>query len=76
MISRMHISKTFLNLMEILSSRRFDGAAAEPRKGIRSGHVPGSKCIPFAQVRDQIVVRCLLYGDDLKNHTLLTQLLH
>lgn len=31
---------------------RFDGAAAEPQKGIRSGHVPGSKCIPFAQVKD------------------------
>lgn len=29
---------------------RFDGVAPEPRKGIRCGHVPGSKCIPFAQV--------------------------
>lgn len=29
---------------------RFDGAASEPRKGIRSGHVPGSKCIPFNEV--------------------------
>uniref|UniRef100_A0A7N0T212 3-mercaptopyruvate sulfurtransferase n=1 Tax=Kalanchoe fedtschenkoi TaxID=63787 RepID=A0A7N0T212_KALFE len=32
------------------SKARFDGTAAEPRKGIRSGHVPGSKCIPFGQV--------------------------
>ena len=44
---------------------RFDGAAAEPRKGIRSGHVPGSKCIPFAQVNDQNVMWCLLCCDDL-----------
>lgn len=29
---------------------RFEGAAPEPRKGIRSGHVPGSKCIPFNEV--------------------------
>uniref|UniRef100_A0A0C9QNW5 Sulfurtransferase n=1 Tax=Wollemia nobilis TaxID=56998 RepID=A0A0C9QNW5_9CONI len=29
---------------------RFDGVAPEPRKGIRSGHVPGSKCIPFSEV--------------------------
>lgn len=29
---------------------RFDGEASEPRKGIRSGHVPGSKCIPFNEV--------------------------
>ncbi|PIN09567.1 Mercaptopyruvate sulfurtransferase/thiosulfate sulfurtransferase [Handroanthus impetiginosus] len=32
------------------SKARFDGVAPEPRKGIRSGHVPRSKCIPFAQV--------------------------
>ncbi|KAG0476368.1 hypothetical protein HPP92_013209 [Vanilla planifolia] len=31
---------------------RFDGVAPEPRKGIRSGHVPGSKCIPFGQLLD------------------------
>ncbi|KAL6553313.1 threonyl-tRNA synthetase [Orobanche gracilis] len=31
------------------SKARFDGVAPEPRKGIRSGHVPGSKCIPFTQ---------------------------
>ncbi|GFP87852.1 thiosulfate/3-mercaptopyruvate sulfurtransferase 1 mitochondrial [Phtheirospermum japonicum] len=29
------------------SKARFDGVAPEPRKGIRSGHVPGSKCVPF-----------------------------
>lgn len=40
----------FLDLMEISIFSRFDGFAAEPRKGIRSGHVPGSKCIPFPQV--------------------------
>ncbi|KAF3947207.1 hypothetical protein CMV_026628, partial [Castanea mollissima] len=39
------------------SKARFDGTAAEPRKGIKSGHVPGSKCIPFPQVNDQ-----MLYG--------------
>ncbi|XP_042413577.1 thiosulfate/3-mercaptopyruvate sulfurtransferase 2-like [Zingiber officinale] len=34
------------------SKARFDGTVPEPRKGIRSGHVPGSKCIPFAQMLD------------------------
>lgn len=29
---------------------RFNGTAPEPRKGIKSGHVPGSKCIPFGEV--------------------------
>ncbi|KAK1279373.1 hypothetical protein QJS04_geneDACA020419 [Acorus gramineus] len=31
---------------------RFDGTAPEPRKGLRSGHIPGSKCIPFTQMLD------------------------
>ncbi|XAR56915.1 3-mercaptopyruvate sulfurtransferase [Bertholletia excelsa] len=31
---------------------RFDGIDPEPRKGIRSGHIPGSKCIPFTEVMD------------------------
>lgn len=34
------------------SKSRFDGAAPEPRKGLRAGHVPNSKCIPFTQVLD------------------------
>ncbi|KAG7955236.1 hypothetical protein I3843_11G060200 [Carya illinoinensis] len=46
------------------SKARFDGAAAEPRKGIRSGHVPGSKCIPFAQLLDSS--QSLLPADELK----------
>ncbi|KAJ7948969.1 Sulfurtransferase [Quillaja saponaria] len=46
------------------SKPRFDGGAPEPRKGIRSGHVPGSKCIPFAQVLD--ASQTLLPPDELK----------
>lgn len=34
------------------SKARFDGVAPEPRKGIRTGHVPGSTCIPFGQLLD------------------------
>lgn len=34
------------------SKARFDGIAPEPRKGVRGGHVPGSKCIPFEQMLD------------------------
>ncbi|XP_057957402.1 thiosulfate/3-mercaptopyruvate sulfurtransferase 1, mitochondrial [Malania oleifera] len=46
------------------SKARFDGAAPEPRKGIRSGHVPGSKCIPFPQMLD--ASQTLLPVDELK----------
>ncbi|CAK9174994.1 unnamed protein product [Ilex paraguariensis] len=46
------------------SNARFDGAAPEPRKGLRSGHVPGSKCIPFPQMLDGS--QALLSADELK----------
>lgn len=46
------------------SKPRFDAAVPEPRKGIRSGHVPGSKCIPFAQLLDGS--QALLPADELK----------
>ncbi|KAK4434688.1 Thiosulfate/3-mercaptopyruvate sulfurtransferase 1, mitochondrial [Sesamum alatum] len=46
------------------SKARFDGVAPEPRKGIRSGHVPGSKCIPFAQMLDGS--QTLLPADELR----------
>ncbi|AQK60439.1 Thiosulfate/3-mercaptopyruvate sulfurtransferase 1 mitochondrial [Zea mays] len=29
---------------------RFDGVAPEPREGVRSGHIPGSVCVPFPEV--------------------------
>ncbi|XP_075513819.1 thiosulfate/3-mercaptopyruvate sulfurtransferase 1, mitochondrial-like isoform X3 [Primulina tabacum] len=35
--------------LDARSKARFDGVAPEPRKGIRSGHVPGSKCVPFTK---------------------------
>ncbi|KAG6773707.1 hypothetical protein POTOM_021023 [Populus tomentosa] len=46
------------------SKGRFDGTAPEPRKGIKSGHVPGSKCIPFPQMLD--ASQTLLPADELK----------
>nr|GMD57886.1 thiosulfate/3-mercaptopyruvate sulfurtransferase 1, mitochondrial-like [Ipomoea batatas] len=46
------------------SKARFDGVAPEPRKGIRSGHVPGSKCIPFTQMLNGS--QTLLSAEELK----------
>ncbi|GAB2222851.1 hypothetical protein Droror1_Dr00016981 [Drosera rotundifolia] len=46
------------------SKARFDGGTPEPRKGIKSGHVPGSKCIPFPQLLDSS--QALLSADELK----------
>ncbi|KAL8461903.1 hypothetical protein ACS0TY_033105 [Phlomoides rotata] len=46
------------------SKARFDGVAPEPRKGIRSGHIPGSKCLPFPQMLD--ASQTLLPANELK----------
>lgn len=38
---------------EILDARsqgRFDGHDPEPRSGLRGGHIPGSKCLPFTRL--------------------------
>lgn len=34
------------------SKERFSALVAEPRPGVRSGHIPGSVCIPFADLID------------------------
>ncbi|KAJ4757837.1 Sulfurtransferase [Rhynchospora pubera] len=55
---------------------RFDGTAPEPRKGVRSGHIPGSKCVPFPDMlnseqlflpRDEIQIRFEKEGVSLEN---------
>jgi thiosulfate/3-mercaptopyruvate sulfurtransferase len=37
-------------IIDARSAARFRGEAPEPRPGLRSGHIPGSKNIPFATV--------------------------
>jgi thiosulfate/3-mercaptopyruvate sulfurtransferase len=37
-------------ILDARSAPRFRGEAPEPRAGLRSGHIPGSKNIPFSEV--------------------------
>lgn len=37
-------------VVDARSPGRFDGSAPEPRTGIPSGHIPGSKNVPFSAV--------------------------
>ncbi|KAK6149536.1 hypothetical protein DH2020_017061 [Rehmannia glutinosa] len=50
--------------LDARSKARFDGVAPEPRKGIPSGHIPGSRCLPFPQMLDGS--QTLLPADELK----------
>ncbi|KAJ8424789.1 hypothetical protein Cgig2_017682 [Carnegiea gigantea] len=61
---RKNIEDKTYQLVDARSKARFDGTAPEPHKGIRSGHVPGSKCVPFSQVLDSSGT--LLPADQLK----------
>lgn len=37
-------------VVDARSPGRFEGTAPEPRPGIPSGHIPGSRNVPFAEV--------------------------
>ncbi|WP_060980405.1 sulfurtransferase [Vibrio splendidus] len=38
------------SIVDARSQARFDSEVPEPREGLRSGHIPNSVCLPFAQV--------------------------
>src|SRR5690606_17851884 len=37
-------------IVDARSAERFRGEASEPRPGLRSGHIPGSKNLPFGRL--------------------------
>jgi thiosulfate/3-mercaptopyruvate sulfurtransferase len=39
-------------VIDVRSAARFDGTAPEPRPGLRSGHIPGSLNLPYAELFD------------------------
>ncbi|XP_010459189.1 PREDICTED: thiosulfate/3-mercaptopyruvate sulfurtransferase 1, mitochondrial-like isoform X2 [Camelina sativa] len=55
--------KTYQHI-DARAKARFDGTAPEPRKGIPSGHIPGSKCVPFPDMFDSS--QTLLPAEELK----------
>ena len=46
------LSKSF-NVIDARSRERYQGRVSEPRKGLRSGHIKNSFCLPFNQCIDQ-----------------------
>ena len=46
-------SPVVYRILDARSRARFEGTAPEPRAGLRSGHIPGSQSLPFADlIRD------------------------
>lgn len=52
-------------IIDARSAQRFSGAAAEPRPGLRSGHIPGSMNTPYATLLDP-VSGCMKESSELK----------
>ena len=44
-------------VLDARSSSRFDGSEPEPREGLRSGHMPGAKNLPFTSLLDNGLLR-------------------
>lgn len=53
-----------LTILDARSEARFSGRVPEPRPGVRSGHIPGSRSLPFAGVLD---LHCYKSPETLKN---------
>ena len=45
-----NISSKEFNVIDARSKQRFDGKIAEPRKGLRSGSIKNSLCLPFGEL--------------------------
>ena len=45
-----NISKNEFNVIDARSRERFEGKVAEPRKGLRSGSIKNSICLPFSEL--------------------------
>ena len=45
-----NIDKNDFNVVDARSRERFEGKVAEPRKGLRSGSIKNSLCLPFGEI--------------------------
>ena len=68
-----NIDKNDFNVVDARSRERFEGKVAEPRKGLRSGSIKNSFCLPFAELinddhtfvrRDKISEKFKLFNFD------------
>ncbi|MEM6635670.1 MAG: 3-mercaptopyruvate sulfurtransferase [Pseudomonadota bacterium] len=68
-------------IIDARSAERFQGVAAEPRAGLRSGHIPGSVNLPFGRLLaedgtllpvDQLRAAFIDAGVDLSKHAITT----
>ena len=48
-----NIEKKEFNVVDARSRERFEGKVAEPRKGLRSGSIKNSFCLPFSDLIDE-----------------------
>ncbi|MDW3048847.1 sulfurtransferase, partial [Vibrio sp. Vb1554] len=54
-----HSNARSANIVDARSKERFHAQVAEPREGIRSGHIPGSVCLPFSHLMERGFIKPL-----------------
>jgi thiosulfate/3-mercaptopyruvate sulfurtransferase len=54
-------------VLDARAAARFEGKAPEPREGLRAGHIPGSRNLPFTEIIDR-ETQTLLSNAALKQH--------
>lgn len=47
------LAQPHMQVLDARSQERFSGQAADPRPGIRAGHMPGASCLPFTELLQQ-----------------------
>ena len=47
------LTQTNYRILDARSRERFSGQAADPRAGVRAGHMPGAMCLPFGELLQQ-----------------------
>ena len=47
-----NLSATAEQVIDARAAGRFDGSVAEPRPGLRAGHIPGSRSLPYNELID------------------------
>lgn len=47
------LSQPDTRVLDARSRERFSGQAADPRPGVRPGHMPGAYCLPFGELLEQ-----------------------
>jgi thiosulfate/3-mercaptopyruvate sulfurtransferase len=77
---RQNLQQTTELVLDARAAGRFDGSVPEPRPGMKSGHIPGAKSLPFTEIlrngallpAPELLAKFAAAGVDAKKHVVTT----